>query len=234
MACAPENTLASFREAFRQGADGVECDVHLSADGQVVVMHDFTLERTTDGHGAIAEHPYHALRELDAGRWHDPRFAGERIPLLSDLLALVRAEGERRGEPPAVVIELKAGSRRYPGIEEAVVAEVRKAGLAHRALSISFDHFAVREIKRLAPDLAAGILYHALPIDPVAMARAAGADTIAPSVGDVAAEQVQLAHAAGLAVFAWTVQTPDEARRMAAMGVDAFGANAPAEILSAF
>lgn len=234
MACAPENTLASFREAFRQGADGVECDVHLSADGKVVVMHDFTLDRTTTGHGALAEHSYDALRSMDAGAWYDARFSGERIPLLSDLLALAKEEGVRRAEVPVVVIELKAGSRRYAGIEQAVIAEIRAAGLDGRVFLISFDHFAVQEIKRLAPDLAAGVLYHALPIDPVAMARAAGADAIAPSVSDVADDQVRLAHQAGLAVFAWTVTTPEEARRMARLGVDAFGANAPGEILAAF
>lgn len=234
MACAPENTLASFREAFAQGADGVECDVHLSADGQVVVMHDFTLERTTSGQGLLADHPYHALRELDAGGWYEPRFSGEPIPLLSELLALVNEEGERRGALPVVVIELKAGSRRYPGIEAAVVAEVRKAGLSHRALFISFDHFAIQALKRLAPDCCAGVLYHALPVDPAAMARAAGADAVGPSVETVDADQVRLAHAAELSLFAWTVRTPDEARRMAALGVDAFGANAPGEMLRAF
>lgn len=230
MACAPENTLASFREAFKQGADGVECDVHLSRDGEVMVMHDFTLSRTTDGQGPVVDHSSAALRELDAGGWYDPRFAGERIPLLGEVLDLAREEGERRGEPPVVVIELKAGSRRYPGIEAAVIERVRRAGWSHRALFISFDHFAVQEIKRLAPELATGILYHALPVDPVAMARAAGADAVAPSVETVEADQVERLHAAGLSVFAWTVRTPEEARRMAARGVDAFGANAPGGI----
>ncbi|MNX90265.1 Glycerophosphoryl diester phosphodiesterase [compost metagenome] len=234
MACAPENTLDSFREAFAQGADGVECDVHLSADGQVVVLHDDTLDRTTSGHGPVDALPYAELRALDAGSWYASRFAGAHVPLLSELLALVKAVGEARGVTPYVVIELKAGSRRYPGIEAAVIDEVRKAGLGRRALFISFDHFAIKTLKGLAPELAGGILYHALPVDPVAMARAARADAVAPAVEDVEADQVRALHAAGLSVFAWTVRTPDEARRMAAAGVDAFGANAPGEILRAF
>ncbi|HEY9854311.1 MAG TPA: glycerophosphodiester phosphodiesterase family protein, partial [Stenomitos sp.] len=86
MAMAPENTLASFREAIAQGADGLECDVHLTRDGQVVVMHDFTLDRTTEGAGAIAAHTLAELRRLEAGSWYDARFAGEPVPTLAQTL----------------------------------------------------------------------------------------------------------------------------------------------------
>lgn len=229
MAMAPENTLASFMEAIRQGADGVECDVHLTRDGQVVVMHDATLDRTSTGSGAIADHALADLAGLDAGGWYGDRFAGEPIPTLSSLLALVR-EAPR---PLIPVIELKAGSRRYPGIEAAVLSELDRHGLSSRAVLISFDHQAILQAKRLAPGVAGGVLYYAQPVAAASLAQAAHADALGPSLELVTAEEVTAAHAAGLKVFVWTAQTPTHARILRDLGVDAFGANAPGEAIAA-
>src|SRR5919197_4354903 len=87
MGYAPENTLASFELAVEQGADVVELDVHLSRDGQVVVIHDEQLDRTTDGRGLVGDRTLDELKRLDAGSWFDPRFAGQRIPTLHEVLA---------------------------------------------------------------------------------------------------------------------------------------------------
>lgn len=229
MAMAPENTLASFKEAVAQGADGLECDVHLTQDGQVVVMHDFTLDRTSSGSGAIAAHALDELRGLDAGAWFDPRFAGEPIPTLEDTLRLAH-EAPR---PLVMVIELKAGSRRYPGIEAAVVRLVRAHALAERTVLISFDHHAIHAAKGLAPEIAGGVLYYAQPVSAPMLALAAGADALGPSAELVTPDEVQAAHAAGLRVFAWTATSPASGLRLARLGVDAMGANAPGEILAA-
>ncbi len=228
MAMAPENTLASFEEAFRQGADGVECDVHLTRDGQVVVMHDFTLDRTSTGKGAIADHTLADLAGLDAGSWYDPRFSGEPVPTLAAYLSLVAAAPRR-----LAVIELKAGSRRYPGMERAVLDDVRRHDLLERTVLISFDHHAILEAKRLEPRLAAGVLYYAQPVSAPDLASAARADALGPSLELVTAEEVAAAHAAGLKVFVWTAQRPEHARHLARIGVDAFGANAPGEAIAA-
>lgn len=233
MALAPENTLASFELALAQGADGVECDVHLTRDGQVVVMHDFSLERTTNGKGAIAEKTLSDLAELDAGSWFGSEFVGERVPTLDQFLAVLQREAARREHPPIAVIELKAGSGRYPGIEKAVVEAVRRAQWSAHTVLISFDHVAIQETKRLAPEISAGILYHAAPIDAPAMARAALADVLGPSRELLNAEAVERAQASGLQVFVWTALTPAHARQLAAMGVEAFGANHPQEALAA-
>lgn len=233
MAMAPENTLASFREALAQGADGLECDVHLTRDGQVVVMHDFTLDRTSTGTGAIAAHTLADLGSLDAGRWYDPRFAGEPIPTLAMTLELLASESRRLNRPLVMVIELKAGSRRYPGIEQAVIRALAAHELTGRAVLISFDHHAIHEAKRLEPRVAGGVLYYAQPVHAPMLAQAANADALGPSAELVSAEEVASAHAAGLKVFAWTATDPEAARRLARVGVDAMGANAPGEILRA-
>lgn len=233
MALAPENTLASFEKALALGADGVECDVHLTRDAQVVVMHDFTLERTTSGKGEIAAQTLADLEDLDAGSWYSSEFKDERIPTLDQFLALLKREAARREAPPIAVIELKAGSRRYPGIEGAVVEGIRRAQFEAHSVLISFDHHAVQESKRLAPEISAGVLYHAAPIAAPAMAQAAAADVLAPSRELLNAADVQQAHEAGLQVFVWTAITPQHARQLAAMGVDAFGANHPQEALAA-
>jgi glycerophosphoryl diester phosphodiesterase len=92
----PENTLASFRRAFELGADAIELDVRLSRDGAPIVMHDATLERTTDGADSVSQRTLAQLKRLDAGSWFDPKFRGERIPTLEEALALVRAYSGRR------------------------------------------------------------------------------------------------------------------------------------------
>lgn len=142
-ALAPENTLAAFKAAMAVGADAVELDVHLSRDGKLIVMHDETVARTTDGRGAIAELSGAEIRRLDAGGWFDASYAGERVPYLEEVLAL-------DAHP---VIELKYGSERYPRIEEAVVYALQEAGRMQDAVVISGNPSPLAALRRLAPEL---------------------------------------------------------------------------------
>lgn len=233
LACAPENTLAAFRTGLAQGADGVECDVHLSRDGQVVIHHDFTLERTTGGHGPVAACSAAELAALDAGSWFAPRFAGEPVPTLAQLCALVVAASREQARPLRLVVELKAGSRRYPGIEREVLATLAAHELLPQSALISFDHPALVVARQLEPGVATGILYYAVPVDAPAFARMANATALGPARELVSQEEVEVAHAAGLPVFVWTAETPAQVRALAALGVDAMGANHPAEALAA-
>ncbi len=129
----PENTLASFRSAIELGVDVIECDVHMSADGELVVIHDHTLDRTTNGTGMVRDHTYAELRELDAG-------GGERVPLLREFLEL---GGETN---VGLAIELKQIPIPYPGIESRVVELVRAVKVLDLAAVISFQHRSVREL----------------------------------------------------------------------------------------
>jgi len=188
----PENTLASFRSAIELGVDIIECDVHLSADGELVVVHDHTLERTTDGHGLVRDHTCAELRELDAGR-------GERLPLLREVIDL----SAEHNVPLA--IELKQIPIPYPGIEAKVVDLLRETNTLEIAAVISFQHRSVQRLKQLEPRVQTGILEGARPIDPVRLMREAGADLYAPHYGAMDPELVVEMHAAGKAVGVWTV-----------------------------
>lgn len=217
---APENTLASFELALEQGADVVELDVHLSRDGEVVVIHDERLDRTTDGSGLVAEHSLAELRRLDAGARFDPRFAGQRIPTLDEVLAW--AVGRTR-----LAIEIKTGPLAYAGIEARTVELLGRHRMRERALVIAFDHHVLRRVRALDAGVATGVLYHCRPVDPLPLARAVGAQVLEPHWGFVAAEDVEAAHAAGLLVSTWATSEPAALRRLVAAGVDGIATNHP-------
>jgi glycerophosphoryl diester phosphodiesterase len=216
---APENTLAAFALALEQGADMVECDVHLSADGVPVVIHDDTLDRTTNGRGPVREQTVAALKALDAGR-------GETIPTLDELLAWCR-------DRVALSIEIKNGPVYYEGLPERIVELLRRHGMTERAGVISFDHVALRRVRELEPRVAIGALFVARPVDAPAMARAAGADALLPHWAFATPDLVESAHRAGLAVSVWTVNDEAVARSAVAAGVDAIATDYPDRIRAA-
>lgn len=215
---APENTMAAFRRALAIGVDAVELDVHLSADGEPVIIHDPVLARTTDGSGLVSEHTAAALRRLDAGRWFGKPFAGERIPSLAEALDLLRSVG--------VIIEIKNGPIYYPEIA-ARVAEVVKASGHAAVTASSFDHHVLPEIAALVPEVDTAVLFTARPIDPVRLARDAGARRLHPQWAFVTPDLLEGAHAAGLRVDTWTVNDVPEMARLAAAGVDGIITNFP-------
>lgn len=216
---APENTMVSFERALALRADAIECDVHPTKDGRLVVIHDETLERTTNGTGLVAEHTLEELLQLDAGAWFDPSFAGTRLPVFQDLLAW--AKGRTK-----VVVELKLGPIYYPGFERMVIAELEQAGMRNEVLVISFDHPTIKSLKELAPDIAAGVVYAGRPIDPVGMARAAHADALLPHWSMLTREDVVAAKEAGLFIAPWG-GPEQEYRLILPLGVDAVGADFP-------
>lgn len=197
----PENTLASFRRAVEAGMDGIELDVHRTRDGHLVVIHDPTLDRTTDGTGYVRDLTLDQVRQADAGKWKGDRFAGERVPTLQELF---------RALPSSLrfFVELKAGSIHYPGIEEDLVRLIRAEGMEGRTEVSSFDHQALLRISRLAPDLELGMLFADNPVNPVRMAQECGARALHPFWQWVTPEMVRSARSAGLRVAVWTVNDP--------------------------
>lgn len=221
---APENTMAAFRRAAAMGCHGIEFDIHRSADGHLVVIHDPFLERTTNGRGLVRAATLAELKALDAGSWKGQEFAGERVPTLAEVIA------DPALQELTLYIELKAGSIHYPGIEAELVALLRRLGCVPRVQVSSFDHVGLLRLHELAPELPLGILYEGNPLNPVAMARAVGATALHPSWHFVQPDLVQGAHAAGLAVNVWTVNTPEVAAHVRACGVDGIMSDYP-EIL---
>jgi glycerophosphoryl diester phosphodiesterase len=225
MGYAPENTMGSFRKALDLGVDAIELDVHLTADDEVVVLHDPLLERTTNGHGLVREHTLAEVRALDAGVGFAPEFAGERVPTLDEVLALLR-------DRCVVDIEIKGAPAPYPGIAERVVELLRQHRMLDQAIVISFHHPTVARVKELEQRLATGVLYSCRPSDPVGVARAAGADAILPQWTYCDADHVDRAHAAGLSVHPWTTSEPDVIRALLAMDVDSIASNHPDRVMA--
>lgn len=212
---APENTLGSIRRALDAGVSGIECDVHLSADGQVVVIHDETVDRTCPpARGRVDALDFAALRALDAGQ-------GERIPSLSEVLELVRGRAE-------LFVELKV-----PGSEPAVLEVLRRHAALDRCLIKAFDHRLVARVKQLEPRLRAGCLLVARPVDPVGIARAAGADFLSLHLSCVDRDLVATCHAAGLTVCAWNLNEPGPLPDLVATGLDWLGTDAPSALVPA-
>ncbi|OQY24862.1 MAG: hypothetical protein B6I35_00570 [Anaerolineaceae bacterium 4572_32.2] len=217
---APANTLAAFEKAVELGADGIEFDVHLSADGAPVVIHNFTVDETTNGSGRVADMSLAQLEELDAGSYFDPAFAGERIPTLAQVLEAV-------GSRLLLNIELKHFSPRDNGLERAVIAQIeqyqRGRDNDNRILLSSFNPFSLRRAKKIAPYIPVGLLYALelpLPLRRAWLAPLAPHEARHPKHTMVNASYMDWAQRRGYRVNTWAVNDSDEMRRLIALGVD--------------
>ncbi len=220
MGHAPENTLASFKKAIEIGVDFVEMDIHLTSDGVPVVIHDHTLDRTTNGHGLVGQTPLEQVRSLDAGSWFDPAFASERVPTLEEVLRLTSGEC-------GVVLEIKNGPMHYPGIEKKVIDALHRSDMTGAALAISFDHPTVLRISGLDPSVRTGVLFVCQPVDVVGMARGANARVLLPQWSYLTGDMVETARKAGLEMMPWVVDDPNVMQTLIWLRVDAITSNYP-------
>lgn len=209
---APEHTIAAYEAALAAGADALGLDVRLSADDQLVVIHDGRLERTTDGHGAVHERTVRELKRLDAGRWFGRAFRGQRIQTLGEVL-------ERFRERAAFGIELPGGSDFYPGIEDRLLSLLQVYGVTDRALVASFDHPALRRCRELDSDVRTGALVVGRLIDPAALAPPGVLGALCLQAEFLTERDVAACRDAGLDCYARVVNDPDAARRLADWGV---------------
>ena len=220
---APENSLRAFELAAEMGADGVELDIQLTKDGKLVVFHDETLDRVTEGHGLLSEHTYEELLHFPLVR----AFAGtneDHIPLLSDVLALLHRRSLR------VNIELKNALNPYPGMEELCIRQVREAHMEEYTLYSSFNHYSLMRMKELDPHAPCGILYDAALLHSWRYAAAMGFDALHPQYGEplfIVQDEVAQAHRLGLEVNPWTVNDEQTLRLAFAKGCDRIITNYP-------
>jgi glycerophosphoryl diester phosphodiesterase len=219
---APENTLAAIASA--SAADLVEIDVDTSADGVPYVLHDATLDRTTDGTGALREHASAYVDGLDAGSWFSPAFAGQRVPRLTAAARLSAARGAR------LLLEVKRPQTRAAVAR--YVAELRGAGMLDRTVLQSFDEDTLIHARDLAPTLRLALLRRTLDADPVAVARDLGVVAYNPDWDALASRPDVVAdlQASGLAVVPWTVDDPAAWATMRAAGVDGIITNRAGEL----
>lgn len=232
MGHAPENTRASFEAGVRLGADAVECDVHLSKDGRLVVIHDDRLERTTNGRGAVSGKTWAELRTLDAGTWFGKKFAGERLWLLDDLLSWAKHRRTCHKKPLQLIVEIKAKPQASALLADRVVDALRKTGMVRRAFVISFNHGEAARAKALCPRLRTGLLFSEIPRDlPRRMARMR-ADAVFPRFNLVTPEFMKIAHQRDWFVGTWTVNEPTDVKRIFSLGVDAVASNFPERLVA--
>lgn len=228
----PENTLAAFASALEAGAEIIEFDVHLTRDRHVVVVHDPTVERTTDGAGRVQDLTLAELRRLSAGypaRFGD-EYRGERIPTLSEVLGLIR---DRAGG----MIEIKydaVTADAEGGVEAHTVAEVRKAGMEKQVALISFSRTALVRCREFAPAIPRGHLFHRAEVgDVLAGAREIASTLVLPEKGMLSLELRDRAREAGVKVATWVIDEPAELAALAHFDLYGIGSNRPGEMMEA-
>lgn len=211
---APEHTRAAFALALEQGADMIELDVQLSADDALVVFHDADVSRTTNGKGKVRELTLEQLRSLDAGSWFDPRFAGEPILTLEEVLELV-------GKRARLNVEIKAPREDGKVLIPKLLATLEQFGVAGETLVSCFDWWFLGDVRAQHSRVPLGLLWSD-PLIPWPWDRAAkmNAHHLHPLWAVVSRAQVAEAHAHGMSVYAWTVNDPPTMVELLQMGVD--------------
>lgn len=221
---APENTIAAFKRAVDRGVEWIELDVHPTRDGKLVVIHDDKLERTTTGSGPVADHSLEEIKKLDAGAWFDPKYVGERVPALAEVVRLVAPTKTRLN------IEIKHSSR-VEGVVAIVAELLRTAGCEHRFVVSSFDLAALRAMRRVAPEVALALIGNGPEI--LATALAENIPWIHASWKTAYPDVIEAAHAHGLQVNIWTMDDPAQYEHWGRRGTDKLCTNRPERMLAA-
>lgn len=216
LAHAPENTLPSFQQAVQKGADGIELDAKLTADGHVIVIHDPTLDRTTDGKGRVAAHSLEAIRKLDAGAWYDEKFRGTQVPLLEEVFETV-------GNEKLINIELTNYSTPRDGLVVKVCELIKRHNNQKQIIFSSFFPSNLKIAMQTLPEVPRGLL--AMPGLVGLWARSFGFmfgeyQALHPHISNASREQTQRAHRLKRRVHVWTANTPEEINRLKEWGVD--------------
>ncbi len=221
MAVAPGNTMAALKAGLTGGADILELDVQLTKDKQVVLYHDTELYPTTGVHGWIGDFKADYLQTLDMGSWFDAQFAGEQMPLFSDVLAWAK------GHTP-LMVELKHGPAFVPELDTATIRLIEDFGMEDEVVIISFDQFALERVKKLNKNITTSFIYIARVRNPLSMVDGLELDSLSPASNFMTADEVKLIQSAGYACSPgglwWDYPT------LISWGVDSVSSNDPASV----
>ncbi|MDO4548562.1 MAG: glycerophosphodiester phosphodiesterase [Clostridia bacterium] len=218
---APENTLEAFELAVNQLSDGIELDVHLSKDGELVVAHDEAIDRVSDGAGFICDMTVKQLKSYRFNRTH-PEYESATIPLLSEVFELIKPS------PLMINVELKNSYIDYDNLEIRVIELAARMGMSERILYSSFNHHSLLRIKRIDPSIYCGMLYECTMIEPWKYARAHGMNAIHPHFSELLIKhEAARSHELGIDVNTWTCNTPEQIQRAASSNVDIIITNYP-------
>lgn len=225
---APENTLAGLKKAVEQGARWVEFDIKLSADNELVLMHDDTVNRTSNGKGAVAGMTLTALRRLDAGRWFSPDFTGEPIPVLAEAMDYLAAKGIGAN----VEVKACAGREAETGAAVARALAARWFGGPAPILISSFSPVSLAAARQAAPQIPRGLLTLKFPTDWVTQMRELGCATFHVLDRRLTEARVRAVREAGFRPLAYTVNDPGRARDLLTWGLESVITDYPDRILA--
>lgn len=211
---APENTLASFSLALDQGCDAIELDVHLSADGQLIVCHDDDIDRTTTGKGRISEMSVFELKKYDAGLWFHEKFKNEKLPLLEEVFDLVPKE-------TMINVEIKNIPSYYHGIEQMLLDLMIEKNRVEQVVVSSFDHKCLVRLKQLEKEVKIGLLYYTNLFDHQRYANLLRVPvySLHPQFEAIHHEDISNATKQGLEVYPWTVNKEEAMKKLIDSGV---------------
>ncbi|WP_096187110.1 glycerophosphodiester phosphodiesterase [Evansella halocellulosilytica] len=211
----PENTMDSFEAALQEGADGLEIDVQLSEDDVPVVIHDETVDRTTNGTGWVKDFTFDELQKLDAGSWFSSTFSGAMIPSLEELFRwLVNT-------PLLLNIEIKSGLVRYPNIEKIVLDLIEKYDLNERVIISSFNHYSLAKVHKLNNEIETAILFMEGLYEPWNYAKTVGAQSLHCYYPVAAPELIRGAAQANMPIRPFTVNEASHLHALMSRGCDA-------------
>lgn len=217
----PENTMLAFRKAVEAGADGIELDVQLTKDREIVIIHDETINRTTDGKGAVSDYTYEELSKFDASYIYRGEFGFNKIPTLREYFEMIK------DTDLITNIELKTGVNEYLGIEEKVWELIKEFKLEDKIIISSFNHFSVLRMRELAPNLKYGLLNETWMIDAGKYTHDLGINCYHPIQWNLTPEIIKEIKQYGIEINTWTVNTEDRIRYMIENGIDIIIGNFP-------
>jgi glycerophosphoryl diester phosphodiesterase len=223
---APENTVVAIREAIAIGADMAEIDVTLTADERVVVIHDETLDRTTNGSGKVADYSFDDIRNLDAGSWFAAQFAGEKVPTLEEILDTVKGR---------ILLNVEIKSEAVDrGISDKVAAAIRDRGMTDQVIVSSFSPTALERMHAVAPEIRTAVLYNKdlqRGQDPAEIVHSLGASAFNIRGSRLKAEMLRSCREHGIPVGVYTVDKPRKMKRWVKKKIDAIFTNYPDRLI---
>ncbi|NGP44436.1 glycerophosphodiester phosphodiesterase [Bacillaceae bacterium SIJ1] len=226
-ASAPENTLAAFTKAVADGANAIELDVHLTKDNELAVIHDDTVDRTTNGTGLVGQMTLAELQELDAGSWFSDDFQGEKIPSLTEVFAAL---------PSTVVVnvEIKNVPCYYEGIEARLAEVISKTQRWETTVVSSFDHNCLQTLAGIAPNVKLGLLYamNAVHHDKLPQTLDVPVYSLHPMFKAISKTAIKDAMDAGYQVYPWTIDATDDLSYFIEAGASGLITNVPAKAFS--
>lgn len=218
---APENTMAAFRLASEQGADGIELDIHQTADGHLIVLHDYTPKRTSGDPHSVKALTLGQIKKLEVGAWWDPAYRGERVPTLDEVLEFAE-------DRIAIYIELKRGSSFYPNIEKRLLEIVHRHPAKTKTVISSFDLSALKTLRHMDEEIPLGLLTRKTgPQEILEDAAALKVQSLHLLTRRFSTAILRQAHARGLSVYVYTVNRPSRMGHYLDMGVDGLFTNYP-------